>query len=68
MISRRQQDARGNSQGGKGVGFRQTGGPEGTAEVGGVEGASSGCRGTHLPSRHCNPGVLKPWLHCITAD
>lgn len=67
MISRRQQDARGNSQGGKAVGCRQTGGPEGRAEVG-VEGASSGCKGTHLPSRHYNPGVLKPWLHCVTAD
>ena len=45
---------------GKGVGCRQTGRPEGGEEGGGIEGASSGCRGTHLPSRHCNPGTLKP--------
>ena len=53
---------------GKWVGCRQTGGPEGGEEGGGVEGASRGCRGTHLPSRHCNPGTLKPWLHSITTD
>lgn len=55
-ISKRKHDAHGNSQGGKGGGCRQAGGPEGGAEAGSVEGATSGCSRTHLPSRHCNPG------------